>query len=72
MPLKIISRIIPNWGVTYGPTGDGPFPGILILHGSDGARRRFARGAVSDVAFWLLEERQSLERGNHSRVVGSK
>jgi dipeptidyl aminopeptidase/acylaminoacyl peptidase len=36
MPLKIVSRLIPGQGVTYGPPGDGPFPAILILHGSDG------------------------------------
>lgn len=36
MELKIVSRPIENWGNTYGPPGDGPFPAIMILHGSDG------------------------------------
>lgn len=37
MTLKIIRRLIPDWGTTYGPPGDGPFPAIMILHGSEGA-----------------------------------
>ena len=37
MPLKILRREIPQWGTTYGPAGDGPFPAILVLHGSEGA-----------------------------------
>ena len=28
---------MPDWGTTYGPPGSGPFPGILLLHGSEGA-----------------------------------
>ena len=35
--LKIVRRLIPEWGTTYGPPGDGPFPGIMIFHGSEGA-----------------------------------
>lgn len=37
MALKIVRRPIPDWGVTYGPPGDGPFPAIMLLHGSEGA-----------------------------------
>ena len=36
MSLKIIRRPLSNWGWGYSPTGDGPFPAILLLHGSDG------------------------------------
>jgi dipeptidyl aminopeptidase/acylaminoacyl peptidase len=36
MSLKIIRRSLPNCGWGYGPPGDGPFPSILLLHGSDG------------------------------------
>lgn len=35
-PLKIFRRSLPDWGWTYGPPGDGPFPTILLLHGSEG------------------------------------
>lgn len=37
MPLNIVQRLLPGWGVTYGPPGDGPFPAIMLLHGSEGA-----------------------------------
>jgi pimeloyl-ACP methyl ester carboxylesterase len=36
MSLKIIRRSVPNCGSGYGPPGDGPFPAILLLHGSEG------------------------------------
>ena len=36
MPLKIIRRSLPDWGWGYSPPGDGPFPAILLLHGSTG------------------------------------
>jgi dipeptidyl aminopeptidase/acylaminoacyl peptidase len=36
MTLKIIRRLIPEWGTTYGPPGDGPFPAIMVSHGSEG------------------------------------
>ncbi|MDN6321149.1 MAG: alpha/beta hydrolase family protein [Halomonas sp.] len=37
MPLNIVQRLLPGWGVTYGPPGDGPFPAVMLLHGSEGA-----------------------------------
>ena len=37
MTLTIINRSIPGWGMTCGPPGDGPFPGVTVLHGSEGA-----------------------------------
>jgi dipeptidyl aminopeptidase/acylaminoacyl peptidase len=36
MSLKIISRSLPNVGRGYSPPGDGPFPAVLLLHGSEG------------------------------------
>lgn len=36
MSLKIINRSLPNVGRGYSPPGDGPFPAVLILHGSNG------------------------------------
>lgn len=37
MSLKIVRRLLPDFGTTYGPPGDGPFPAVMILHGSEGA-----------------------------------
>src|ERR1700721_3484510 len=36
MSLKIIRRSVPSCGSGYGPPGDGPFPAILLWHGSEG------------------------------------
>lgn len=33
---NIKRRLLPKWGTTYGPSGEGKFPGLLILHGSEG------------------------------------
>jgi hypothetical protein len=34
MSLKIVSRSLPNAGRGYSPAGEGPFPAVLLLHGS--------------------------------------
>jgi hypothetical protein len=35
--LKIVRRLIPDWGTTYGLPGEGPFPSVITFHGSEGA-----------------------------------
>lgn len=37
MQPAIVCRPLPGWGTTYGPSGDGPFPAVVVLHGSEGA-----------------------------------
>lgn len=37
MSPAIIRRALPEWGTTYGPSGEEIFPGVLILHGSEGS-----------------------------------
>jgi len=34
--LKVLRRSLPSCGSGYSPPGDGPFPAILLLHGSGG------------------------------------
>lgn len=36
MQPAIVRRLLPEWGTTYGPSGERTFPGVLILHGSEG------------------------------------
>ena len=35
--MKIVGHWIPDVGLAYGPPGEGPFPAVMILHGSEGA-----------------------------------
>lgn len=35
--LRIISRSLPGLGQAYSPPGEGPFPTVMVLHGSEGA-----------------------------------
>ncbi|MGJ4929397.1 alpha/beta hydrolase family protein [Bradyrhizobium sp. HKCCYLS2038] len=37
MSSMIVRRAWPGWGWGYSPSGDGPFPTIVLLHGSEGA-----------------------------------
>ena len=37
MSASIVNRVLPGWGITYGPPGGGPFPAVMVLHGSEGA-----------------------------------
>ena len=36
MELSVVRRLMPDWGTTYGPAGEGPFPSVMLLHGSEG------------------------------------
>ena len=36
MKLAVIRRLLPDWGTTYGPSRAGPYPSVLLLHGSEG------------------------------------
>ena len=36
MTQAVITRSLGEWGTLYSPPGDGPFPAILVLHGSEG------------------------------------
>lgn len=36
MQPAIIRRNLPDWGTLYGPPGEGSFPCIMLLHGSEG------------------------------------
>jgi acetyl esterase/lipase len=37
MMLQVVNRPLSGLGQSYGPPGDGPFPTIMVLHGSEGA-----------------------------------
>ena len=35
--LQVVNRPLSGLGQSYGPPGDGPFPSVMVLHGSEGA-----------------------------------
>lgn len=35
--LQVVNRPLSGLGQSYGPPGDGPFPTVMVLHGSEGA-----------------------------------
>ena len=36
MELSVVRCLLSDWGTTYGPAGEGPFPSVMLLHGSEG------------------------------------
>ena len=72
MTLKIIRRLLPEFGTTYGPPGDGPFPAILLLHGSEGGPSGWShRLAVMFAAHGFLAYPHSYSRGGNAWNAGS-
>lgn len=72
MPLQIVRRLIPEWGTTYGPPGEGPFPAIMILHGSEGAWSGWShRNAMLLAAHGFLAFPLGYSQGGNAWNAGS-
>ncbi|MCM5554164.1 S9 family peptidase [Pleomorphomonas sp. NRK KF1] len=72
MSLKIVRRLIPDWGTTYGPPGDGPFPAVMIFQGSEGALSGWShRNAVLLAAHGFLAFPYGYSRGGNAWNAGS-
>ncbi|MTH99892.1 S9 family peptidase [Roseibium sp. RKSG952] len=72
MQLSILRRLLPGFGTTYGPAGDGPFPGILILHGSEGGWSGWShRLAVILAAHGFLAYPHSYSRSGNAWNAGA-
>lgn len=72
MSLKIVRRLLPDFGTTYGPPGDGPFPTILLLHGSEGGPSGWShRMAVIFAAHGFLAYPHNYSRGGNAWNAGS-
>jgi hypothetical protein len=71
MNLKIFRREISQWGTTYGPAGDGPFPAIMVLHGSEGVWSGWShRNAVILAAHGFLVFPFGYSKGGNSWNAG--
>lgn len=72
MELRIVRRLIPEWGTTYGPPGEGPFPAVMILHGSEGAWSGWShRNAVILAAHGFLAFPLGYSSGGNAWNAGS-
>lgn len=72
MTLKIVRRLMPDWGTTYGPPGDGPFPAVMVLHGSEGAFSGWShRNAVLLAAHGFLAFPFGYSKGGNAWNAGS-
>ena len=72
MSLKIIRRLLPEFGTTYGPPGAGPFPAVMVLHGSEGGPSGWShRIAVLLAAHGYLAYPHSYSVGGNAWNAGS-
>ena len=72
MVLKIVRRLIPEWGTTYGPPGEGPFPALMVFHGSEGAMSGWShRNAVMLAAHGFLAFPFGYSKGGNAWNAGS-
>ena len=72
MQLNIIRRLLPDFGTTYGPPGDGPFPTVLVLHGSEGALSGWShRTSAILAASGFLAYPHGYSRGGNAWNAGS-
>lgn len=72
MPLNIVRRLLPEWGTTYGPPGERPFPTVMILHGSEGALSGWShRNAVLLAAHGFLAFPFGYSQGGNVWNAGS-
>jgi len=70
--LKIVRRLIPDWGTTYGPPGEGPFPAVMIFHGSEGAMSGWShRNAVLLAAHGFLAFPFGYSKGGNAWNAGN-
>ncbi|ALM52949.1 alpha/beta hydrolase family protein [Halomonas huangheensis] len=75
MELQIVRRLMPlsqdQWSTTYGPAGDGPFPAVMVLHGSEGPWSGWShRNAVILAAHGFLAFPFSYSEGGNAWNAG--
>lgn len=72
MTLRIKRRLLPDFGTTYGPAEDRPYPSILLLHGSEGGWSGWShRNAMLLAAHGFLAYPHAYARGGNAWNAGS-
>lgn len=72
MELAVHRRLLPDWGTTYGPPGEKSFPGVLLLHGSEGGLSGWShRSAAILAASGFLAYPHSYSTGGNAWNAGS-
>lgn len=70
--LQIVRRLLPDFGTTYGPAGDGRFPAVMLLHGSEGGLSGWShRNAVLLAAHGFLAFPMPYSIGGNAWNAGS-
>ncbi|OZG72167.1 thioesterase [Hahella sp. CCB-MM4] len=70
--LSIVRRLLPEFGTTYGPAGEGPFPAVLLLHGSEGGLSGWShRNAVILAAHGYIAYPHAYSRGGNAWNAGA-
>lgn len=70
--LSIVRRLLPEFGTIYGPPGDGPFPAVLVLHGSEGGWSGWShRNAVLLAAHGFLAYPHAYAKGGNAWNAGA-
>lgn len=68
----IVRRLLPDFGTTYGPAGDGRWPAVLLLHGSEGGMSGWShRNAVFLAAHGFLAFPLPYSSGGNTWNAGS-
>lgn len=72
MSLNVVRRLLPDFGTTYGPPGEGPFPGVVVLHGSEGGMSGWShRTAAILAASGVLSHPHAYSVGGNGWNAGS-
>lgn len=69
---SIMRRLLPDFGTTYGPAGEGTWPAVLLLHGSEGGLSGWShRNAVFLAAHGFLAFPFAYSSGGNTWNAGS-
>ena len=70
--LKIVRRLLPEFGTTYAPAEERPFPAVLILHGSEGGLSGWShRAAVLFATHGFLAYPHTYSTGGNAWNAGA-